>query len=224
MNEIQAVEEGKNQEELFKKVVIRCPKCQTQKTLKLPAKIIHSSGHTTTISIPSGIVCEHYFQAFVDQQFLVRGYQVVDFRISKMEYYESTGGEEEQGEKEEDLSSFVSLPLFQEIIKLLRYVVDDIEIIGSALFTVEGKVLYSSIPHSALFNTIKEFEVRNEKGMHSIIKMFLELQNHQKVCSEYIKIHEADFILVLVFSKEVNLAIGTMYLRDLTKRIRELIE
>ena len=226
MNEIQTAEQGKSQEELFKKVIIRCPKCQTQKTLKLPAKIISASGHSTTISIPSGIICEHYFQAFVDQQFKVRGYQVVDFRISKMEYYESTGVEEEQDEEEEeeDISSFVSLPLFQEIINLLRYIVDDIEIIGSAIFTVEGKVLYSSIPHSTLFNTIKEFEVRNEKGMLSIIKMFLELQNHQKVCSEYIKIHDDDFILILVFSKEVNLAIGTMYLRDLTKRIRELIE
>jgi hypothetical protein len=222
MNEISTEEEGISQAELFRKVVIRCPSCHAQKSLSLPTKIIHRSGHTTTISIPAGIVCHHYFQAFVDQNFAIRGYQLVDFKISKMEYYESRGAEEERDVEEDKIRIFTSLPLFQEIINLLRYVVDDYEIIGSALFSAEGQVLYSSIPHSALFNTMKEFEVRNEKGMHSIIKMFVELKNHQKVCSEYIIIHDTDLIVVLVFSKEVNLAIGTMYMRDLNKRINEL--
>jgi len=220
MNEIKTTEEGISQEGLFKKILIRCPECQTQKNLEVPSKIINQSKHITTISIPAGTICKHYFQAFVDKYYNVRGYQVVDFKISKMEYYESRGLEEDRDDEEED---FTSLPIFKEIIDLLRYVVDDYEIIGSAIFTVEGKVLYSSIPHSALFNTIKEFEVRNEKGMHSIIKMFLELKNHQKVCSEYTKIHDNDFILILIFSKDVNLAIGTMYLRDLTKRINLLL-
>jgi predicted regulator of Ras-like GTPase activity (Roadblock/LC7/MglB family) len=223
MNEVQSADEGISQEELFSKIVIRCPQCSAQKNLQVPTKIILQSGRTTTISIPSGIICEHYFQAFIDQNFAVRGYQIVDFNISKMEYYESKG-EEEEREEDRNISSFLSLPLFQEIINLLRYVVDDYEIIGSAILTVDGKVLYSSIPHSALFNTIKEFEVRNEQEMHSILKMFLELKNHQKVCSEYTDILGTEFVLVLVFAKEVNLAIGTMYMRDLTKKIRELID
>ena len=71
-------------------------------------------------------------------------------------------------------------------------------------------------------NTIREFEVRNEKKLHSIFKMFLELKNHQKVCSEYIKIHGMEFILILIFSENVNFAIGNMFLRNTAKKIQKI--
>ena len=35
----------------------------------------------TTISIPKDTVCKHHFQAFVDKQFRIRGYQKVDFEL-----------------------------------------------------------------------------------------------------------------------------------------------
>ncbi|MFX1307967.1 MAG: hypothetical protein ACFFDG_14260, partial [Promethearchaeota archaeon] len=34
-----------------------------------------------TMSIAKGLVCEHQFQAFVDKNFQVRGYQRVDFEL-----------------------------------------------------------------------------------------------------------------------------------------------
>jgi hypothetical protein len=36
----------------------------------------------TTISLPKGLVCDHHFQAFVDKNFVVRGYQKVDFEFA----------------------------------------------------------------------------------------------------------------------------------------------
>ena len=221
MNELKITEEKVSQKELFEKVLIICPKCKTKKKLKVPSKIINQSEGVITISIPAGFICEHSFQAFVDKFSAVRGYQVVDFEFPKLEYYESRVIEEEQKERD-DLSKFASLPLFQDIINLLRGCVDDREILGSAIFTVEGKVLYSSIPHSTLFNTIREFEVRNEKKLHRIIKMFLELRNHQKVCSEYIEIQGIEFILILIFSESVNFAIGNMHLRDLARKLKTM--
>ena len=207
-----------SQPELLKNVLIRCPECQTQKYLKVPSKILEQSENVTTISIPTGMICEHHFQAFVDHSASVRGYQVVDFEFPKVEFYESR----KVGDYKEDLNNLTSLPLFQDIINLLRSAVDDKEILGSALFTVEGTVLYTSISQDNLLNTIKEFEVRDEKKLYSISKMFLELRNHQKVCAEYIKINQREFILVLIFSRIVNFGIGNLRLKNITKDIIEL--
>ncbi len=221
MTDLKSRGKVQSQEDLFKKVLIVCPECKTQKKLNIPQKIIEQSQHITTISIPTGLVCKHHFQAFIDKNCAVRGYQLGDFEFSKIEYIESR---EIEGEKEEydDISEFTSLPLFKDIINLLRESVDDKEILGCAIFTTEGKVIYSSIPHNTLLDTIKEFEIRSEKKLHSIIKMLLELKNHQKVCSEYLEIHDREFILVLLFSNIVNFAIGNMFLRDLVSKIIKL--
>lgn len=221
MSESKISEKDITQKEFFENVLIKCPECSKQKKLKVPTKVLNQSENVTTIGIPSGIICKHSFQAFVDKFSVVRGYQVVDFEFPKMEYYESKLIEEGQ-KKDDDLSNLTSLPLFQDIINLLRGCVDDKEILGSAIFTVEGMVLYTSISHDTLLNTIREFEVRSKKKLHSIIKMFLELESHQKVCSEYIKINESKFILVLIFSEIVNFGVGNMLLRDIAKKIQKI--
>jgi len=66
-----------------KQVQLVCPVCKSQKMLKLPESILNQTGQLTTISIPNGLVCNHHFQAFVDTQFKVRGYQKVDFEIKQ---------------------------------------------------------------------------------------------------------------------------------------------
>ena len=204
-------------EENFKKIKIICPECERQKYLKVPIKVIYQTSNVTTISVPSGIVCSHNFQVFVDKFFDIRGYQLADFEFTKLEFYEGKIGA--QGQKDSPDHNLASSPKFQEVINLLRKCVDDREILGSAIFTTEGKVLYTSIPQKTLLNTIREFEIRNEKNVHSVIKMFLELRNQQKVCSENLNLQGIEFILVLVFSEYVNFGIGNMLLRDVVKQL-----
>ena len=158
--------------DFFEEVLIKCPNCKASRKLRVPIKVINQSKQLTTISIPSGLNCDHSFQAFVDKNFVVRGYQTVDFEFSHLELYESSAnvlvGEEDKKLESKD---FTSMPLFQSIIQVLRDCVDDKEIIGSGIFSVEGKVLYSSLPQTTLFNTMKEFEVRNERNLVSVKKM-----------------------------------------------------
>jgi hypothetical protein len=216
-------QDKKKYEELYKEILIKCPICETKNKLKMPYKIINQSKQLTTISIPSGLICNHSFQAFIDKNFKIRGYQKIDFEFSKMEFYEGTVGDlDSEQETEEEINNLTSLPLFQDIIKLLRSYVDDKEILGTAICTVEGKVLYSSLPHSTLLNTIKEFEVRNEQSLISVKKMYLELENNQKVCSVYMKIYSIKFILVMIFSSKVKLGMGNLLLRELVKKIEKL--
>lgn len=200
--------------EIYKKIQIICPRCSKKDFLKVPEKIIDQSKQLTTVSLPAGLICQHSFQAFIDKNLKVRGYQTVDFEFSKLEYLE------------EDVSSISSLPFFNDILKLLRNSVDDKDILGSALFTVEGKVLYTSLPQNMLFNTIREFEIRDKQKLTRIKKMYLELENNQKVCSQYIElkdIKDTKFILVLFFSDKVKLGMGNLILKDLAQKIELLI-
>ncbi len=47
--------------------------------------MINKARHLTTISLPKGLVCDHHFQAFIDKNFAVRGYQKVDFEFENKE-------------------------------------------------------------------------------------------------------------------------------------------
>lgn len=66
----------------YKKVKFTCPVCKVNKELKIPKSIIKTARQLTTVSIPKGLVCTHHFQAFVDKNFAIRGYQKVDFEVA----------------------------------------------------------------------------------------------------------------------------------------------
>lgn len=63
------------------KVEFICPVCKSKKLLEIPNSVIAEAKKLTTMSIARGLVCDHQFQAFVDKQFQVRGYQRVDFEF-----------------------------------------------------------------------------------------------------------------------------------------------
>ncbi|MFX0082322.1 MAG: hypothetical protein ACFE94_11285 [Candidatus Hodarchaeota archaeon] len=212
-----------NSDRFFEEILTRCPICKESRKLRLPGKIINQSKQLTTVSIPSGLNCEHSFQAFVDKNFVVRGYQTVDFEFSKMELYESSVNVLEKKEDTDiEENDFTSMAIFQNIIQLLRDCVDDKEIIGSGIFNEEGKVLYSSLPQNTLFNTMKEFEVRSERNLVSVKKMYLELENSEKFISKFMEINGIKFNLVLMFSFRVKFGMGNLHLRDLIRKVEKL--
>ena len=65
----------------YSKIKITCPVCKVDKELKFPKSIVNEARQLTTISLPKGLLCDHHFQAFVDKNFIVRGYQKVDFEF-----------------------------------------------------------------------------------------------------------------------------------------------
>ena len=207
-------------ENLLGDILISCPKCKSKKTLQIPKKIINLSKQLTTISIPSGLCCEHSFQSFVDKNFKIRGYQNVDFEFNHMELYESSSSID--GQDNDDIKEFNASPMFQNVIQLLRNCVDDKEVLGSSILTLEGKVLYSSLPEDTLFSTIREFEVRSEKNLISVNKMYLELENNQKFISNFMEINNMRFNLILMFSFRCKFGMGNLHMRDLLKKIGKM--
>ncbi len=209
-----------NNENLLEDIIIVCPKCKTIKELKIPRKVVNLSKQLTTISIPSGLCCEHSFQSFVDKNFKIRGYQNVDFEFNHMELYESSLPLDEQDN--DSVKEFSSSPIFQNVIQLLRNSVDDKEVLGCSILTIEGKVLYSSFPEDTLFNTMKEFEARSEKNLVSVNKMYLELENNQKFISNFMEINGIKFNLILMLSFRCKFGMGNLHMRDLIKKIGKI--
>ena len=69
----------------YSDVKIDCPICKSSKVMKFPKSVINKARHLTTISLPKGLICDHHFQAFLDKNFAVRGYQKVDFEFENKE-------------------------------------------------------------------------------------------------------------------------------------------
>ncbi|MFW9771769.1 MAG: hypothetical protein ACFFEO_06335 [Candidatus Thorarchaeota archaeon] len=76
---MEIIEEKVNSQNNEMTISIRCPVCKLKKDLRFPKSVINQAKQLTTISIPKDLICEHHFQAFVDKNFVVRGYQKVDF-------------------------------------------------------------------------------------------------------------------------------------------------
>jgi len=77
-----AITEAKNNVTInTSKIEFICPVCKAKKFLDVPKSVIAEAKQLTTMSIARGLVCVHQFQAFVDKNYQVRGYQRVDFEI-----------------------------------------------------------------------------------------------------------------------------------------------
>ena len=55
-----------------------------------------------------------------------------------------------------------SQPLYRKIINLIKRLVLENEILGAALFAINGKVIYTSLPHNILLSSLKELEIRHQ--------------------------------------------------------------
>ncbi len=66
----------------IREVNIICPICRANKSIPVPISIINQAKGLATISIPKNAICKHHFQAFIDKNFRVRGYQKVDYEFS----------------------------------------------------------------------------------------------------------------------------------------------
>ena len=208
--------------ELFNYVRVKCPKCEKEKSLKIPIKIVNQNLNITTINIPKGMICDHSFQILIDKSFKIKRYQLIDCESHLLEFSKNSD-EEDSTEKDEDITHFISFPFYQDVIGVIRESIDEREVLGTAIFTIKGKVIFASIPSNLLFNVIKEFDFRNEKQLLPMTKMYIETDNLQKIFSECIEILNKSVIFVLIFSEKVNFAMGTMIFRDLVKKVNMII-
>ncbi|MFW9829414.1 MAG: hypothetical protein ACFFEY_17705 [Candidatus Thorarchaeota archaeon] len=85
------------------KIEFICPVCKAKKSLDVPNSVIAEAKQLTTMSIARGLVCDHQFQAFVDKQLQVRGYQRVDFEFDSISNQEKVLNQKEKKQEDKEL-------------------------------------------------------------------------------------------------------------------------
>jgi hypothetical protein len=195
------------------KIRIICPRCKTEKNLNVPKAIVEKSEHLTTISIPAEFVCEHSFQVFIDKDFNIRAYQNADFEISQIEFYEDTS------KVEETLITYALSLLINKTINILRELATLKEIMGGAVFNLEGKVLYSSLPDNVYLTISKAIENIELLFNENIKETIFTLKTDDKVFLGKIKVKDVELIVILLFSSKIKFDKIDNHIQDIYKKI-----
>ena len=202
-------------EEDKKGIRLICPKCNAAKLVQVPKKIVENSKTLLTISIPSNFICEHGFQAYVDRWFCVRGYQNADLELKNLEIYET-------GSKNiDDIVTYAVSLVIKKIITNLKKNEEDGVILGSCLFNPKGYVLYFSLPDEIFLNMIDQFELQKVNREFKLKKMIIELENNQKIFSEFLKVEDSTLTMVILFPSVFSITDVESYLNVFKKFVME---
>ncbi|MHA1477494.1 MAG: hypothetical protein ACTSPU_04775 [Promethearchaeota archaeon] len=123
---------------------------------------------------------------------------------------------------DDELSS--SLPLYKKIIELIKKLTIENEILGAGLFSINGKIIFTSLPQDILLSSLKELEIRHIAATEYSLT-FYSLENNQKVFSRIIDIPwKLDPLLIVVlYDSSVPLGMCEVNLEKITKTIQNII-
>jgi len=123
---------------------------------------------------------------------------------------------------EEELVS--SQPLYKKIIDLFNKLMFENEILGAALFSINGKVIFSSLPDDILLSSLKELEIRHIVATEFSLT-FYSLENNEKVFSRIINIPwKLDpLLIVILYESSVPLGMAEVNLEKITRVIENII-
>ena len=98
------------------------------------------------------------------------------------------------------------------------------KIYNDTLFTINGKVIFTSLPHDILLSSLKELEIRHMVA-NEFKLTFVSLDNGQKVFSRIINIPwKLDPLLIVVlFETSVPLGMAELNLDKLIKTIENIL-
>jgi hypothetical protein len=99
------------------------------------------------------------------------------------------------------------------------------EIIGAALLSTKGNVIYTSLPNEILVNSLKELEIRYMVGTFTLPEMYYRLENGQKIVSKIIDIPwKLDPLLIVVlYDSTVPLGMAEVNLDKISNKIINII-
>jgi len=221
-NNLKAKQEISNtyssQEELFNNINVRCPICEIRKVIRIPTKLINPIQSIKKINIPKGILCEHSIQFQIDRFLCVERYQVVDLESKNMELFNS----KESGVSKIGNESDSKLLIPEIILNGIRNIVDERDILGISVFDRQWNLIFASFPADLNVNVIKEFHIRKERQANEMTKMYIEFKDHQKCFSKNVDISGGKFILVLLFSENINFGMGTMLFKEIEEKLAKL--
>ena len=123
---------------------------------------------------------------------------------------------------EEEITN--SKVLYKKIINMIKNLVYENEILGAALFAINGKVIYTSLPQDILLSSIKELEIRFMVA-NEFEETFYSLENGQKVFSKRVNIpwKLEPLLIVVLFDAGVPTGMAEVNLDKIVKNIENII-
>lgn len=120
---------------------------------------------------------------------------------------------------------YLSKTFFQKVIDVFKELMYENEIIGAALLSTKGNVIFTSLPNEILVNSLKELEIRYRVGTLTLPEMYSRLENGQKVVSKIIDIPwKLDPLLIVVlYDKTVPLGMAEVNLDKIGSKIMNII-
>lgn len=115
-----------------------------------------------------------------------------------------------------------SLEYYDKFDKIFRYFVLNNEILGAAVLSTSGQVMYSSLSRDILLKELNELELRFITAVKDYSVRIKILNNEQKVVSEMISIQQGnlDYVIILLFGSSVSLGTVEQSLKKITTRIK----
>ncbi len=110
--------------------------------------------------------------------------------------------------------------------KITNYFTDlgsDPEIMGVALLTNTGTLIYSSLTEELLLRAMRELEIRYMSGMFDLPEMFYTLGNGQKVCELIINYSNfINLLLIIHFSEDTPLGYASYMSETIVEKLKSL--
>lgn len=120
---------------------------------------------------------------------------------------------------------YMSKTFYQKAIDMFKELMYENEIIGAALLTTKGNVIYTSLPNEIMVSSMKELEIRYMVGALNLPEMHYTLENGQKVFSKVVDIPwKLDPLLVVVlYDSTVPLGMAEVNLTRVANKITNII-
>ncbi|MHA1147841.1 MAG: hypothetical protein ACTSR8_06310 [Promethearchaeota archaeon] len=96
-------------------------------------------------------------------------------------------------------------------------------ILGAALLTNSGEIIYTSLPNQILISSLKELEIRFISGASFIPELFYSLEDGKKVFSKEVGNDEKEHYMVFIlFEDLVPLGLAELTLNKVAKALKEI--
>ncbi|MFX0104616.1 MAG: hypothetical protein ACFE75_03885 [Candidatus Hodarchaeota archaeon] len=120
---------------------------------------------------------------------------------------------------------YMSKTFYSRVIDLFKELMYENEILGAALLTTKGNIIYTSLPNDIMVNSLKELEIRYMVGALNLPEMYYSLENGQKVFSKVIDIPwKLDPLLcVVLYDSNIPLGMAEINLQKVAKKITNII-
>jgi hypothetical protein len=174
-----------------------------------------SSASLIFVSSRLSRIADEFFELFPDTNEVKDYQQIEEPKFDELVDTVITGEEE----------IYMSKVFYKKVIDVFKDLMHESEIVGAALLSTKGNVIYTSLPNEVLLNSLKELEIRFMVGAVTLPEIYSRLENGQKLVSKIIDIPwKLDPLLIVVlYDKEVPLGMAEVNLNRIADKVINII-